>query len=64
MTCNGCYMQDIFTISHSRKKNDVSKVAYRIICRKKFADVIVTFDVNQSCRKNNPLADKKLPYNH
>lgn len=64
MTCNGCYMQDIFTISHSRKKNDVSKVAYRILCRKKFADVIVTSDVNQSCRKNNPLADKKLPYNH
>ena len=64
MTCTGCYMQDIFTISHSRKKNDVSKVAYRIICRKKFADVIVTSDVNQSCRKNNPLADKKLPYNH
>lgn len=63
-TCNGCYMQDIFTVSHSRKRNDVSKVAYRIISRKSFADTIITSDVNQSCKKNTPLADKKLPYNH
>ena len=54
MTCNGCYMQDIFTISHSRKKNDVSKVDYRILCRKKFADVIVTSDVNNSSLKISP----------
>jgi hypothetical protein len=64
MTCNGCYMQDMFTISHSRKKNDVSKVVYRIMCRKSFADIIVAADVNQSCRDNNPSADKKLPYNY
>lgn len=64
MTCNGCYMQDIFTVSHSRKRNDVSKVAYRIICRKCFADTIVASEFNQSCRKNNPLADKKAPYNY
>ncbi len=64
MTCNGCYMQDVFTVSHSKKMNDVSKVAYRIICRKRFADAIVASDFNQSCRKNNPLADKNLPYNY
>lgn len=64
ISCKGCYMQDIFTVSHSRKRNDVSKVAYRIICRKRFADAIVASDFNHSCRKNNPLADKKLPYNY
>lgn len=64
MTCNGCYMQDVFTVSHSKKMNDVSKVAYRIICRKRFADAIVASDFNQSCRKNNPLADKNLPYKY
>ena len=64
MTCNGCYMQDVFTVSHSKKMKDVSKVAYRIICRKRFADAIVASDFNQSCRKNNPLADKNLPYNY
>lgn len=64
MSCKGCYMQDIFTVSHSRKRNDISKVAYRIICRKNLADAIVASDFNQSCRKNNPLADKNLPYNY
>lgn len=64
MSCKGCYMQDIFTVSHSRKRNDVSKVVYRIICRKNLADAIVTSDFNQSCRKNNPLADKTHPYNY
>lgn len=63
MTCNGCYMQDTFMVSHSRKRNDVSKVAYRIICRKNFADAIVAPHINHSCRKDNPLADKKSPYN-
>lgn len=63
VACNGCYMQDVFTVSHSRKKNDVSKVVYRIICRKNFADVVVTTEHHHSCRNNNPLADKKLPYN-
>ena len=64
MSCKGCYMQDIFTVSHSRKRNDVSKVAYRIIGRKDFVDTIVNHDFNQSCRKSNPLADKNLPYNN
>lgn len=64
MACNGCYMQDVFTVSHSRKKNDVSKVVYRIICRKSFADAVVTTQFRHSCRNNNPLADKNLPYNH
>lgn len=63
-TCNGCYMQDTFTVSHSKRKNDISKVVYRIICRKDFADTIVAPNFNQSCKKNTPLADKKLPYNH
>lgn len=29
--CNGCYMQEVFTVSHSRKKDDITKIAYRII---------------------------------
>lgn len=64
LACNGCYMQDVFTVSHSRKRNDVSKVVYRIICRKNFADAVVTTQFHHSCRNNNPLADKNLPYNH
>ena len=64
MTCNGCYMQDVFSVSHSKKENDVSKVVYRIICRKSFADAVVSAEFHHSCRNNNPLADKNFPYNH
>lgn len=64
ITCNGCYMQDVFTVSHSRKRNDISKVVYRVICRKNFADAVVATNFHHSCRNNNPLADKNLPYNH
>lgn len=63
VACNGCYMQDVFTVSHSKKKNDVSKVVYRVICRKNFADAVVATNFHHSCRNNNPLADKNLPYN-
>lgn len=63
ITCNGCYMQDVFSVSHSRKKNDISKIVYRIVCRKEFADAVVTTEYHHSCRNTNPLADKNLPYN-
>lgn len=33
-----CYMQRRFSVSQSRRKNDISKVAYRVICRKSFFD--------------------------
>lgn len=60
--CEGCYMQDIFTISHSRKSKDVTKVAYRIICYADFANKIMT-DINpNNCRYVNPFVDKHAPY--
>ena len=31
-----CYMQQRFYVSHSHKKEDLSKVAYRVIGRKRF----------------------------
>ena len=35
---NACFMQQTFTISHSRKSNDESRVCYRLVCRKSFRD--------------------------
>lgn len=39
---NPCFMQQTFTISHSYKSNDESKVCYRIICEKQLKDKILT----------------------
>lgn len=35
-----CYMQQRFHVSHSRRKNDLSKVAYRVIGRKNFINTL------------------------
>lgn len=35
-----CYMQQRFHVSHSRRKNDLSKVAYRVIGRKSFIETL------------------------
>jgi hypothetical protein len=41
--CNRkCFTQQQFLISHSHRRNDLSKVAYRVIARKKFAGKILT----------------------
>lgn len=61
--CSCCYMQDVFNLSHSRRTNDISKVAYRIICTKSFAQKIMGGDAPRECRATNPNADKYLPYN-
>lgn len=61
--CSYCYMQDVFYISHSRKSEDISKVAYRVICKKSFAQEIMDGNVPRECRVTNPNADKYLPYN-
>lgn len=60
--CQGCYMQDVFFVSHSRKNNDVSKIAYRIVCNKSFAEEVMAGYVSKTCRATNPLADKNSPY--
>lgn len=60
--CSGCYMQDIFHVSHRKKEKDISKIAYRIICNQSFAQKIMTGYAPKTCRAINPLADKKTPY--
>lgn len=60
--CGGCYMQDIFYVSHSKKQRDTSKLAYRIISRSDFAQSI-TLPCQIQCRYNTPGADKHMPYN-
>lgn len=60
--CKGCYMQDIFTVTHSRKKLDRTKVAYRILCNTDFADFIMVDMKQNNCRAINPYADKFAPY--
>lgn len=61
--CSGCYMQDIFYVSHREKNNDISKIAYRIICNKSFAQEVMAGYPSKTCRAINPLADKNTPYN-
>lgn len=60
--CTGCYMQDIFYVSHRKKINDISKIAYRIICNKSFAQEIMAGYTSKMCRAINPSADKNIPY--
>ena len=38
---NSCFTQWKFYISHSQKKNDISKVAYRIIARKTLCEKFI-----------------------
>ena len=61
--CRGCYMQDIISVTHSHKTNDISKVAYRIIGKSDFADRIVANIQPGICRAINYQADKIAPYN-
>ncbi len=60
--CNGCYMQEVFTVSHSRKKDDITKIAYRIICHADFADMIMQNIKQSICKAVNSSADKFSPY--
>jgi hypothetical protein len=62
--CKGCYMQDVFEVSHRYKNRDVSKVAYRIICNSEFAQRIQPRNLKIECRATNPNAEKSLPYKH
>ncbi len=43
---NGCFYHKVFSITHSRAKDDRSKVAYRIIVNKALADSIINIDSN------------------
>ena len=63
-TCKGCYMQDIFYVTHRKKSLDVSKVAYRVLCKLEFATELLYKKSKTSCRATNQLADKNLPYNN
>ena len=61
--CPNCYMQDIFYVSHSRKKMDISKIAYRIIGKSDFVIQMMNgIPSNQKCKANYPQADKNVPY--
>lgn len=60
--CKGCYMQDIFRVSHSRKVLDRTKIAYRVLCHSDFADSVMVNIKRTSCKAINPCADKFAPY--
>ena len=61
--CSGCYMQDIVYVSHSRKKRDVSKIAYRVIGKVDFVENLMSdIPTQQLCRANVRNADKSIPY--
>jgi SAM-dependent methyltransferase len=49
-TTQGCYIERQFGIKHSKRKYDISKVAYRVMTKKLFARVILSY------------VDKKNPY--
>lgn len=60
--CHGCYMQDSFSVSHSRRQSDLSKVAYRIICPSSFADQFMQQVPSTVCNGNSQFVDKADPY--
>lgn len=60
--CSGCYMQDIVYVTHSKKKKDISKIAYRIISKSDFANLIMANVRPNICRAINSQADKSAPY--
>lgn len=60
--CNGCYMQDVFSISHRKKTDDISRVAYRILAHKQFAEIISTYIASKKCRATDMNVDKNEPY--
>jgi hypothetical protein len=39
-----CFTQQIFSVSHSQHTNDISKVSYRMIARKDFAESLCKAD--------------------
>ena len=45
----GCFSNKIIKVTHSAKENDISKIIYRIIGRKSFADIII---VSPNCETN------------
>lgn len=62
--CFGCYMQDTFLVTHSRKVRDITKIIYRILCKEKFALDIMIGKPEKPCRATKPQCDKNLPYNN
>ena len=60
--CQGCYLQESFHVAHSRKDRDLSKVAYRVICKSNLAQHIMQTKVVVSCKHTDANADKSLPY--
>lgn len=52
----------IFSCIPQEKNNDKSKIAYRIICNKSFAQEIMAGYTQKTCRAIDPFADKNTPY--
>ena len=66
--CSKCYSQVIFYVSHSKKRIDESKIAYKVIVRKAFYDQIgldiknVSYKISNTenyCKNNNNLLTNK-----
>lgn len=62
--CSGCYMQDTYYVTHSKKRLDASKIAYRVVCKSEFANELMINTPRYQCRATNQQADKNLPYNY
>lgn len=67
--CSRCYSQVIFYVSHSRKRLDESKIAYKVIVRKSFYDKIgldiknVKYkisDTEKYCKNNNQITNRTV----
>ena len=56
-------MQDIFYVSHSKKYDDRSKIAYRVVGHSDFVRSVRVENQNYRCRVIDPNADKQAPYN-
>ena len=60
--CDGCYMQKTFTVSHSRKKDDITRIAYRVLCQADFANSVMVNVEHGRCKAIDDSADKSAPY--
>lgn len=63
-TCSGCYMQALFKVTHSKRNRDNSKVVFRIIAKRPFAEIVMSHTRQNTpcCRVTNSSCDKSAPY--
>jgi len=56
-----CFTNNIFYISHTAKQNDISKITYRILTNKEFADKILD-KIEKGCVVSQIQNEKKYCY--